>query len=663
MENPRAARTAPHGCPPARPAPSPAFPPRRTPSRTLPRADSHHRIRSYRQPLGGSGISATERRRLLFFYPRAGRGAAPFFFHRSSPRPSVSNVPSRPSSHVTPTSLAPAVTTATTLDKGLGILESAASDASAAFDVALVEGKQAEPLFHAPSSPATATAGAATTAATAPAPDAALSARFTRLAKDVAIVLMHEEEDVSSKAYMIEAIKVGVVDVVRFPLVKQSMRTLWQHAVRKMIRAQAEASAKRSGAVAKRGSSRNGGLRLDQDNSGDSSASEERALKRQTAGSPASVLDEEEKAGVAESGGATKRVAAGAKGVAGAKGSGKEPGAAEGSGKKSGGASKPKPQARSTQQWKAAEQRGRRLAIKPHTAMTQGAQGGGPGPQMGRMGYYHPQQGQMMGMGQTQTMTINGQQVQVWVPMQHGMYAHPQQQQQNNPGQGGAPQNTAQPNANGAAQPPTNGPNGASPSGGKTGTAGGGGAGAQQQQPQPQHGYYGGGGMMQMQGGYHQPPPGMMLVQHPNGQQMWVQQAPVHGGWGQQQWGEASGGDGGDAAGGGGYAGASPAASTGVPGFDAVDAIKGQPLPLGLNLKRSSSLQNMVETSGLLDAKFDNPMDANMFRDVEFMEEDALDAILAQSRDGNLLSFDGMDEAMLEAAAGGGNGLEGLVRG
>ena len=30
-----------------------------------------------------------------------------------------------------------------------------------------------------------------------------------------------------SKVYMIEAIKAGVVDVVKFPLVKQSMRTLW----------------------------------------------------------------------------------------------------------------------------------------------------------------------------------------------------------------------------------------------------------------------------------------------------------------------------------------------------------------------------------------------------------------------------------------------------
>ena len=575
------------------------------------------------------------------------------FFSRRA-RPSSHTRPPSLVSH-TPTFLARAVTTATTLDKGLGILESAAPDASAAFDVALVEGKQAEPLFHAapPSAPAPAVT---TTVATVTVPDVALSARFTRLAKDVAIVLMHEEEDVSSKAYMIEAIKVGVVDVVRFPLVKQSMRTLWQHAVRKMIRAQAEASAKRSGGPVKRVSSRVG-LGLDQDNSGDSSASEERALKRQTAGSPASVLDEEEKAGVAESGCATKRGAAGSKGGAGAKGSGKESAATEGSGKKSGGAAKPKPQVRSTQQWKAAEQRGRRLAIKPHTAMTQGAQAGGPGAQMGRMGYYHPQQGQMM--GQTQTMTINGQQVQVWLPMQHGMYAHPQQQNNNSPAQGAAPQNGGAPQN--TAQLPTNGPNGASSSGGKTGAAGGG-SGAQQQQPQQQHGYYGGGGMMQMQGGYHQPPPGMMLVQQPNGQQMWVQQAQMHGGWGQQQWGETSGGDGGG--GGGGYAGASPGASPGVPGFDAVDAIKGQPLPLGLNLKRSNSLQNMVESSGLLDAKFDAPMDANnMFRDVELMEEDALDAILTQSRDGNLLSFDGMDEAMLEAAAGGANGSQGVVRG
>ena len=93
--------------------------------------------------------------------------------------------------------------------------------------------------------------------------------------------------------------------------------------------------------------------------------------------------------------------------------------------------------------------------------MTQGAQAGAPGAQMGRMGYYHPQQGQMM--GQTQTMTINGQQVQVWLPMQHGMYAHPQQQNNNSPAQGAAPQNGGAPQN--TAQLPTNGPNGASSSG------------------------------------------------------------------------------------------------------------------------------------------------------------------------------------------------------
>ena len=41
-----------------------------------------------------------------------------------------------------------------------------------------------------------------------------------------------------------------------------------------------------------------------------------------------------------------------------------------------------------------------------------------------------------------------------------------------------------------------------------------------------------------------------------------------------------------------------------------------------------------------------------VFPEGEMIEEDALDAILNHARDGNLLSFDGMDEAMLEAAAG-----------
>ena len=128
-----------------------------------------------------------------------------------------------------------AVTTATTLEKGIRALESASP--AAPFDVALLEEKQAEPLFLAAAP--SAGGGAASKdlpAGVAGSAQLALGARFAKLASECAIVLMHEEEDVGNKAYMIEAIRVGVVDVVRFPLVAQSMRTLWQHAVRRMIR-------------------------------------------------------------------------------------------------------------------------------------------------------------------------------------------------------------------------------------------------------------------------------------------------------------------------------------------------------------------------------------------------------------------------------------------
>ena len=102
-------------------------------------------------------------------------------------------------------------------------------------------------------------------------------------------------------------------------------------------------------------------------------------------------------------------------------------------------------------------------------------------------------------------------------------------------------------------------------------------------------------------------------------------------------------------------------------------------VPLGLGLKRSDSLQQMVERSGLLDGeapdgsasaagaagarRFDGSkleggaLDADAFRDADMLEEDALDAILAHARDGGLLSFDGTDEAMLEAAAGPDQGI------
>ena len=107
-----------------------------------------------------------------------------------------------------------------------------------------------------------------------------------------------------------------------------------------------------------------------------------------------------------------------------------------------------------------------------------------------------------------------------------------------------------------------------------------------------------------------------------------------------------------------------------MPQLDPMDQLKSQPLPLGLNLKRTNSLQNIMGGSladvigspsggGALE-----PISTSMFNDVEMLEEDALDAILAQAKDGNLLSFDGMDEAMLEAAAASGSaaGDLGLVR-
>ena len=195
------------------------------------------------------------------------------------------------------------MTCANTLDKGLAVLESAQgnSDVNAHFDVALVEEEQVAPIMR------DATPGRRRRTASSP-----LFGRFTTMAKEVAIVLMHEDEDVASKTYMIEAIKVGVVDVVKYPLVKQSMRTLWQHAVRKIIRQQATpaddvatagAGGASGGAGKKRSSEdrgrRAGGLTADGQrrcDSGDSSASEERALKRQS-NSPTTVLEDESNPG------------------------------------------------------------------------------------------------------------------------------------------------------------------------------------------------------------------------------------------------------------------------------------------------------------------------------------------------------------------------------
>lgn len=207
------------------------------------------------------------------------------------------------------------MTCAATLEKGIAALES--SSASSPFDVALVEEKQAVKScpFLAKANDA---ANGTTTQKVCPHahPHAhvppttttkeqrELGTRFTKLTSQCAIVLMHEEEDVGNKAYMIEAIRVGVVDVVKFPLVTQNMRTLWQHAVRKMIKVNGAATAAngaggsgRVGGVGGNTSARAGGKRKNErprsDNSGDSTASEEGRVKRHTTGSPESDRGEE----------------------------------------------------------------------------------------------------------------------------------------------------------------------------------------------------------------------------------------------------------------------------------------------------------------------------------------------------------------------------------
>ena len=560
-----------------------------------------------------------------------------------------------------------AVTCVSTLEKGLTSLESVASEA-AAFDVALFDASLVEPLL----------------ASAQGEPAAALTARFTNAAKKVAIVLMHEEEDVSKRPYMIEAIRTGVVDVVKFPLAKQCMRTLWQHAVRRMMQAQGVAAVKTA-------STKRTSIDAKASNSSDSSASEERALKRQTP-SPTTVLEDDGAVTKGGTSGGSKGAMSGERAGGVTKAGGKKEADAPsegGAGTKKGAvgtastAVKQKPQARSTQQWKAAEQRGRRLAIKPHTAVVQ-AQSSTSGVRGGMQGYWQPVHGQQGAViGQTQLMNVNGQQVQVWVPMQMQQVqggVRPGAAAGSNGQQGGQTATAGQQASGGSAAARANGQQGSANA--NVGAASGDG---QQQQPQ-QSGYMyspQGAYPMQVMNGYGgQQMQGMVLVQQANGQQMYVQQAylqqgMVQGGMvmlqGQQgQWvnGHQQGqfyqvsGD-------------QPAQSQSAnsdgkmqqqggmmmqqqmpdqmqpqPMLEQIDQMKGQPLPIGLNLKRTNSLQNIM--SGSLSDDIDPNMANAMFGDVEMLEEDALDAILAQAKDGNLLSFDGMDEAMLEAAANSG---------
>jgi hypothetical protein len=537
------------------------------------------------------------------------------------------------------------VTCANTLDKGLNVLESAQgnSDVNAHFDVALVEEEQVAPIMRdvmngTNSSP--------------------LFGRFTTIAKEVAIVLMHEDEDVASKTYMIEAIKVGVVDVVKYPLVKQSMRTLWQHAVRKIIRQQttpadthaATAGGGNGGGSKKRGSEDRGRRQSTErraSNSGDSSASEERALKR-SSNSPTTVLEDESDPGAKGAKGADKS-------AAGTTNNAKKPHGTAGG-------AKAKPQARSTQQWKAAEQRGRRLAIKPHTAMVNGAQGGPGAMGPGRVAYYHP--GQQMMQGTTQTMTVNGQRVQVWVPMQGTQAGYP-------PGQG--QQQQAGSSANAASGQSTGVGASGSTAAGATTPAGDGTQAADAQQGAASLGFQG-----QMAVGPNgQPvpmmyPQGMVLVRQANGQMVYMQATPQmmqmqqhqmqqqqqqQGQYMQQPGGPYSHGGSGDstmvgASGGGGDDKSSPG-----PDLNLSDVrLKGQPLPLGLNLRRTNSLENMM--GGGFGAPNGSGIDANVFNDAEPMEDDALDMLLRG--DGGEL-FDNMDESMLAEAAANSGEFFGMV--
>ena len=532
------------------------------------------------------------------------------------------------------------VTCANTLDKGLNVLESAQgnSDVNAHFDVALVEEEQVAPIMRdvmngTNSSP--------------------LFGRFTTIAKEVAIVLMHEDEDVASKTYMIEAIKVGVVDVVKYPLVKQSMRTLWQHAVRKIIRQQttpadthaATAGGGNGGGSKKRGSEDRGRRQSTErraSNSGDSSASEERALKR-SSNSPTTVLEDESDPGAKGAKGAEKA-------AAGTTNNAKKPHGTAGG-------AKAKPQARSTQQWKAAEQRGRRLAIKPHTAMVNGAQGGPGAMGPGRVAYYHP--GQQMMQGTTQTMTVNGQRVQVWVPMQGTQAGYP-------PGQG--QQQQAGSSANAASGQSTGVGASGSTAAGATTPAGDGTQAADAQQGAASLGFQG-----QMAVGPNgQPvpmmyPQGMVLVRQANGQMVYMQATPQmmqmqqhQMQQQQQQQGQYMQQPGGPYSyGGSAGAGDDKSNAGGVPGPDlnlSDVRLKGQPLPLGLNLRRTNSLENMM--GGGFGAPNGSGIDANVFNDAEPMEDDALDMLLRG--DGGEL-FDNMDESMLAEAAANSGEFFGMV--
>ena len=302
--------------------------------------------------------------------------------------------------------------------------------------------------------------------------------------------------------------------------------------------------------------------------------------------------------------------------------------------------------------------------------MVQGQQGAQMG---GRVAYWNP--GSQMMQGTTQTMTVNGQQVQVWVPMQAGSYPTPAGQQQQ-PGAGGTqPAGVSGAQSAGASA-------GAGSASAAAGTSAGAAAGTQLasdgtqaagaqpgQSPQQQFGpsSYQGGVPVGPNG---QPlpmmyPQGMVLVRQANGQMVYMQATPQmmqqHQMQQQQQGqymqfapGPYTHGASGDSTMVGSADDKAPAGSLAGPDLNLGDVgLKGQPLPLGLNLRRTNSLENMMG-GGL-----GNQIDANVFNDAEPMEDDALDMLL---RDGGGNLFDNMDDSMLaEAAANSAGEFFGMV--
>lgn len=67
-------------------------------------------------------------------------------------------------------------------------------------------------------------------------PASACASKFPEISKKVAIVVLQkDEDDEEGQQFIARALASGAVAVLRYPLVKQNVANLWQHAVRRMI--------------------------------------------------------------------------------------------------------------------------------------------------------------------------------------------------------------------------------------------------------------------------------------------------------------------------------------------------------------------------------------------------------------------------------------------